>query len=591
MNNLAVFDFDGTITNKDTFNDFIIFSYGRLKFYVAMLFISPVIILYLIGIVKNDIPKSIIWRLFFSAMPLKKFTQLCINYAEQRLPLLIKSTATERIKWHLAKNDTVIINSASIANWITPWADKHGITQVIATTIAIDNDLLTGKFATPCCYGKQKVTRLEQMFSANTYKKLYVYGDSKGDRALLNIADYAFYKKFNMPYEVIITDGLWRKSLSAIRALGKVGHQVSVVGDSIFTTGFWSSFTKKRILSPTAQENINKFHDNIVNYLQNRHSANLPVLLPMEEATLKWLSAHRDMLKNHAQFLIPPDSSLHIALDKCRTIKLADKLNLAVPITKFSDNIAEFLHALSQLTAKNQLAEYMVKPVNGSGSSGIVYLSENKQLNWHEHWQTYGNLLIQERLDTTGIGIGVSILMDNNNRCVANFIHKRLQQYPNSGGPSTNRIGIYNDNLLQDSIKLLTALNWVGVAMVEWKIDIKTQKPKLMEINPRFWGSLELAVRSGVNFPVLYADLARGEQVVSVTEYRTDTECRWMVPGDILRYMTQVPRQRESLFKFFKGLPSSAEEWDWQDLSGTFAAVLCPAFSVIKPKYWKYLRR
>ena len=116
-------------------------------------------------------------------------------------------------------------------------------------------------------------------------------------------------------------------------------------------------------------------------------------------------------------------------------------------------------------------------------------------------------------------------------------------------------------------------------------------KPKLLEINPRFWGSLELAIRSGVDFPLLYAKAAMGEKLVPVHDYRAGVVCRWMFPGEILRYMGQGRGRRESFRTFLKGLPYTAEEWDNSDIRGFLSAFFCPLFSVLKPKYWGYLRR
>ena len=127
--------------------------------------------------------------------------------------------------------------------------------------------------------------------------------------------------------------------------------------------------------------------------------------------------------------------------------------------------------------------------------------------------------------------------------------------------------------------------------MVEWKVDLRDGRPKLMEINPRFWGSLELAVRSGVNFPSLYADADRGCIMMRPDTYRTDVRCRWLIPGDILRWLTDKPSHRERLRDFLQGLPTQAEEWDPEDLRGAIACCACQGLSALRPKYWKFLTR
>jgi predicted ATP-grasp superfamily ATP-dependent carboligase len=220
-----------------------------------------------------------------------------------------------------------------------------------------------------------------------------------------------------------------------------------------------------------------------------------------------------------------------------------------------------------------------------------VYGEKRPETEWEAHWRRFGPMLIQERVPAQGRGQGVSVLMDSSGECVAAFAHERLQQYPNSGGPSTDRRSIHAPALVEKSLQLLKRLEWRGIAMVEWKVDPRDNQPKLMEINPRFWGSLELAVRSGVDFPVLYARAALGEKSVPVTSYAAGVRCRWIVPGEILRYLTQANGAREGILGFLRGLPSTAEEWDARDLTGTLATLVCTAAKALNPRYWKYVLR
>jgi predicted ATP-grasp superfamily ATP-dependent carboligase len=91
---------------------------------------------------------------------------------------------------------------------------------------------------------------------------------------------------------------------------------------------------------------------------------------------------------------------------------------------------------------------------------------------------------------------------------------------------------------------LLKALDWFGVAMVEFKLDPRDNTPKLMELNPRFWGSLALAIEAGVNFPYLLLRMARGENIKPVEHYQIGKKCRWLLPGDILNFIHNPERMR-----------------------------------------------
>lgn len=389
----------------------------------------------------------------------------------------------------------------------------------------------------------------------------------------------------------IVTDGLWRKSLSAIRSLGKQGYAVTVLGSSNVTIGFWSRYTHRRVVCPSAASDPKTFGKALLEELAHPRYTSRPVLFPMEDPTMIWLSEHRKEVSTYADFLIPPIESLEIAEDKGKTIVVARELSIPQPLTHTPTSVDEAW----KLIQKAVTLPYVLKPVFGTGSAGIRYVTSTDQVTQKElsnMWRTNGQYIIQERIPTEGTAIGVNMIYDAQSRCVGHFVHKRLQQYPISGGPSTDRISIQDAELVKLSQKLLNKLSWQGVAMLEWKEDPASGVKKLLEINPRFWGSLELATRSGIDFSILYADLAQGKTVSpEKTTYTKNTRCRWLIPGDILRYFSTPSAQRESLSQFLKGLPHNAEEWDATDIRGCISVIVCTGLLALHPRYWKYVRR
>jgi predicted ATP-grasp superfamily ATP-dependent carboligase len=385
---------------------------------------------------------------------------------------------------------------------------------------------------------------------------------------------------------VVVTDGLWRKSLSAIRSLGKAGFQVAVMGDSVFTTGFWSRYTRRRIRAPLASQDAEGFGGALLHTLEElAHGAGRPVLVPMEDASLMWISRHRQQVAACADLLLAPADSLAVAQDKAATVRVAREIGLPCPQTWAPASVEELCAHVAHL----EPGGFVVKPRTGSGSAGVVYGEPRTAEVWRREWERQGPLLIQERIPAAGAGQGVGLLMDGAGSCVAAFAHERLREYPNSGGPSTDRRSIHAPQLVEWSIALLQRLSWRGIAMTEWKVDVRDGTPKLMEINPRFWGSLELAVRAGVDFPVLYARAARGDTVRAPADYADGVRCRWMMPGEILRYLSAA--RREPLRAFIDGLPRSAEEWDSTDLRGALATLVCTGAHAFDPRYWRYVRR
>jgi predicted ATP-grasp superfamily ATP-dependent carboligase len=385
----------------------------------------------------------------------------------------------------------------------------------------------------------------------------------------------------------IVTDALWRKSVSAIRALGNGGYKVFAMGDSRLTTGFYSRYTTRRFLGPTAANDADGFGE-ILRQAVEAAQGEPVALLPMEDATCEWLIARGADLPPNVRWLLPHAEGFAVARDKARTQAAARELGIPCPATLAPSSPEE----LQQMIAANRMEDFVLKPRTGSGSSGIVYGEHIRRINSQEHWHTHGPLILQERIPSEGEARGVSYLYDGAGRSLAAFAHRRLRQYPVSGGPSTQRESVALDELHEYSRRLLDSLNWRGPAMVEWKVHPTTRRPMLLEINPRFWGSLALAVAAKADFPVWYATAALDRPgPMAGNDYRTGVVSHWLIPGDILRYLSTPREQREPLGRFLRDAASKSEEFDSRDWAGSIACCLCPALLAANPKYWRYVRR
>lgn len=199
---IAAFDLDGTITKSDTLNHLIILTFGVLRFAKKIIALSLLIFLYKVGLVPNHVPKERLFKAFFGGMKEDTFNILCRNYSLGEIDKFVRHEAMKRISWHREQGHKLVIVSASLCNWIVPWAEKNGFAEVISTTAEAREGMLTGYFLSQNCYGKEKVRRFLERFPARQEYNLYVYGDSAGDAALLAIADYPFFKKFSDQQEL-----------------------------------------------------------------------------------------------------------------------------------------------------------------------------------------------------------------------------------------------------------------------------------------------------------------------------------------------------------------------------------------------------
>lgn len=192
---IAFFDFDGTITTKDTLLEIIKYQKGTTKFYLGFLLCSPYIVLWKLGLIPNYAAKQRVMRFFFSKTPVADFQQKCDAFSTEVLPHLIRPKAVEEIKKLQDAGAEVIIVSASPANWSQTWRQQYNLTA-LATRLEIKDSKLTGRFDGKNCHGQEKVTRINNAFDLSNYDEIYCYGDSKGDKQMLSLATFAFYKPF-----------------------------------------------------------------------------------------------------------------------------------------------------------------------------------------------------------------------------------------------------------------------------------------------------------------------------------------------------------------------------------------------------------
>ena len=192
---IAFFDFDGTITSKDTLAEILKFIKGKSNYYSGIFILSPIIVLYKLGILSNHRAKELLLMYFLKGFDANNFNALCREFSEKKLPHLLKKSALHEIRRHLQNKTPVVIISASAENWISPWCSKYNI-ECIATKLEVKDGKLTGKIEGRNCSGKEKVRHIQTKYKLSMYKKIYAYGDSREDLPMLSLATEKNYKPF-----------------------------------------------------------------------------------------------------------------------------------------------------------------------------------------------------------------------------------------------------------------------------------------------------------------------------------------------------------------------------------------------------------
>ena len=192
---IAFFDFDGTITTKDTLLEFIKFYRGSFQFYLGFLICMPFLVAYKLRIIPNWVAKQKVMQFFFKGETTELFQQRCDEFAATKLPALLRPKALAEIKKLQASGSTVVVVSASAENWICSWATQNAL-QLMGTRLATRNGKVTGKLDGNNCYGDEKVSRIKEKYDLADYNEIYCYGDTGGDKPMLAIGTKSFYKPF-----------------------------------------------------------------------------------------------------------------------------------------------------------------------------------------------------------------------------------------------------------------------------------------------------------------------------------------------------------------------------------------------------------
>jgi predicted ATP-grasp superfamily ATP-dependent carboligase len=335
---------------------------------------------------------------------------------------------------------------------------------------------------------------------------------------------------------ILILDGKENQALAASRSLAKKGFTITCADDTLLSKSFYSKSCSRHFVYKSPRLDINAFLEDIYEEL-NRHK--YAAILPMTEKTIWPISISRDKFLKKTLLLIPPHEILINALDKRITIGVAEKLRIPIPKTWIIDDGKDihipFNEILYPVVIKPAKSENIIKNQVVAGGQPLYAnnLCELRQA-VRQFSQRSIDCIIQEFIPGTGQGI---FSLFSENEPIVYFAHNRLRDIRPTGSGSSLRESTKPDNrLIGYSNKLLVAIKWQGVAMVEFRKDSRSGKPILMEVNGRFWNSLPLAIVSGVDFPHLLFKSFAGFPISAIHNYKNQVKCRWLI-GDIRHFI------------------------------------------------------
>jgi len=341
--------------------------------------------------------------------------------------------------------------------------------------------------------------------------------------------------------KILILDAMWNKTLAAVRSLGRRGFYLAVGEKTRFATAIFSRYCSRRLIYPSPLSKPDEFLDWLLNEVKRN---NYDMVLPTELETQQIILRNREEMEKYTRVPFADYALTANVQNKAWLMKYAETNGYPCPKTLGTD-LKSVPTVLNDFCYEDVEYPLVIKPRESSGSRGIMYVKKPSEFPaaLKKVQDRYPLPIVQEYIPHGG-AYGVGALFNRNSEPKAAFVYKRLREYPVTGGPSTLRESVKNDEIKEIALNLLKSLKWTGIAMVEFRVDARDGRPKLMEINPRFWGSLQLAIISGMDFPYLLYKMAVDGDIEPVWDYRVGVRCRWLIPGDILHFIYNPKRLR-----------------------------------------------
>lgn len=370
---------------------------------------------------------------------------------------------------------------------------------------------------------------------------------------------------------ILILDGHTNQALACVRSLGKAGYTIFVASRKRFPLAAWSRYCEDRF--QLRDESVEAF----ASLREWAKRAGVAIVLPLTERSCVLCNVKRnDWEAAGITIGCGPEDMLLAAFDKAQTVNRARAWDVRIPLTRSPSSLEECLAAVDQVEFPCVVKPRWSSAWNGTSflaNRGPAYVNSPQDLISALMERKQGNdwPLIQEFI--VGQGKGVFALCERG-RVVAWFAHERLREARPTGSGSSLRRSIPPDARLRiPAERILSELKWHGPAMIEFKDD-GVSPPCLMEINGRFWGSLQLAIDAGVDFPLMWVSILNGQPVEPVTAYQNGLTLRWLL-GDVKRflwilsgsprgYTDRYPTIRQGIIELFGPQPSGTRLESWR---------------------------
>ena len=354
---------------------------------------------------------------------------------------------------------------------------------------------------------------------------------------------------------VLLTDGHYKHTLGAVRLLVAAGHEVLVTSPRRPAMAAASRGVARRLRGPAASDGA-AFLEHL-DAVVRRHRPEM--ILPVGAAACGLLSRHRDRWPG-VTVVLPDAATMERALDKRSMLALAAELGIPIPRTEEPADDAD----LARAGAAVGFPLVIKAPLEGR--TGVAYVDDPAQLAdavaaYRARYGLPAGMmpLLQQRIVGPGFGVFATY---QGGRCRRVMAHRRLREFPVSGGESTCCELVDEPALLAAGRLMLDALGWHGVAMVEFKRHDADGRDYLMEVNPKLWGSLDLALAAGAEFPLDLVRIAAGEELPDLPTPEGPLRFCWPLGNDLLHLLARPTAFRSVLGDWLGGARTNLRAGD-----------------------------
>ena len=339
---------------------------------------------------------------------------------------------------------------------------------------------------------------------------------------------------------VFVADGRSNAALAAARSLGAKGLAVTCGESYKNNPAFFSRHVRRTVVYADPENDPEQFLSDLEAELS---MGGYQTVIPSRDITAELLIRHRRQLERYVGLCMPDHEAFSIARDKGRAAETARGLGIPVPETYYPEK-----QSLESIAARARFPA-LIKSRRNSGSRGIVLVRDEDDLRreYPGVKAAHGEPIIQEYLGERSTVLCAAFLLNADSELRATFVYEVLRRY----GSSTLARSVHRPDIIEYGVRFLQALDWRGIAEMDFVVDPVDQKAKLVDVNPRFWMTLEHASYSGVDFPHLLCRLVVEGDVEPVQEYALGTYYRWFLPGDLL-WLLKAKKSRADMVDFFR---------------------------------------